>query len=857
MDREQAKNLITEVFTNRFSENTFKKFIVNLLNLPKDNLIYTDEKDVIPNAFKDHINYYKRIGQYTDDNGADLDILIVNLKKEKGLNQARTTQRDFVADYLKNSVNKDYCLVAYFYDDIPDWRFSFVKITYQIFRDEKDKVKIKEQKNPPKRYSFLVGENEPNHTAQEFLLPILIDDRNNPSLESIEKAFNVESVTKEFFKCYKDLLLDVNDAVSNALDKKPELAEHFKEKGINPIDFSKKLLGQIVFIYFLQKKGWLGVPLDKNWGEGERNFLRDLFIKKPHNNFFNDILEPLFYEALAIDRGEKAVYKKFDCRIPFLNGGLFEPYNNYDWKNVEIILPDELFSNNIATKQGDIGTGIFDVLDRYNFTVSEDEPLEKEVAVDPEMLGKVFENLLEVKDRKSKGTFYTPREIVHYMCRESLRNSLLNHFNNIHILFENKNSDQILEKYSAEGLIKIKEKILELKIVDPACGSGAFLLGMLNEVLNLIGVIDNIVNDKKEFYEEKIKTGDKITYNPTDGFNVECLYLGDCKFKVLINKEEKGVFISTTDNHELSNVIKQYVNDYNKVHDKKTVANLFSQGKIEGKKTFNAIRGEKNLRYIVDDKGNKIWYYSDYDTTGKYRKWREATDDPQLYIYKLKKKLIEDCIYGVDIDPGATDIAKLRLWLSLVVEYEGDKIEPLPNLDYKIVCGNSLLGIEVDLFNEKYLRDIEDKKHEFFKETNHDKKLKLKEDINKLIKIVTNNDEHFDFKIYFSEVFHAGRDGFDVVIGNPPYVRQEEIKYLKDDLKKLRYEVFNSTSDIYTYFYEKGHNLLQNKGILTFITSNKWMRAKYGEKLRIFFKNKSQMLQLIDFGEAKIFDAIT
>ena len=109
-----------------------------------------------------------------------------------------------------------------------------------------------------------------------------------------------------------------------------------------------------------------------------------------------------------------------NCKIPFLNGGLFDPIGNYDWVHTDILLPNDLFSNKKQTPQGDIGTGIFDVFDRYNFTVKEDEPLEKEVAVDPEMLGKVFENLLEVKDRKSKGAFYTPREIVHYMCQESL-----------------------------------------------------------------------------------------------------------------------------------------------------------------------------------------------------------------------------------------------------------------------------------------------------------------------------------------------------------------------------------------------------------------------------------------------------
>ena len=144
-----------------------------------------------------------------------------------------------------------------------------------------------------------------------------------------------------------------------------------------------------------------------------------------YENFFNDVLEPLFYDTLATDRGHEAWCNRFNCRIPFLNGGLFEPLADYDWRKTDIILPNKLFTNTERTKAGDIGTGILDVFDRYNFTVNEAEPLEKEVAIDPEMLGKVFENLLEVKaPQRSKGSFYTPREIVHYMCQESLINYL-------------------------------------------------------------------------------------------------------------------------------------------------------------------------------------------------------------------------------------------------------------------------------------------------------------------------------------------------------------------------------------------------------------------------------------------------
>ena len=164
----------------------------------------------------------------------------------------------------------------------------------------------------------------------------------------------------------------------------------------------------------------------KEWGSGKKKFLRELFEKhkkEDKNNgktFFEDYLEPLFYNNFSEDRGEKQYSAEFNCRLPFLNGGLFDPYGDYNWKKTKFNLDDSLFSN-------DKDNGILDIFDRYNFTINENDNYETEVAVDPEMLGKVFENLLEVSDRKSKGAFYTPREIVRYMTNESIMNYLLTH----------------------------------------------------------------------------------------------------------------------------------------------------------------------------------------------------------------------------------------------------------------------------------------------------------------------------------------------------------------------------------------------------------------------------------------------
>jgi len=221
--------------------------------------------------------------------------------------------------------------------------------------------------------------------------------------------------------------------------------------------------------------------------------------------------------------------------------------------------------------------------------------------------------------------------------------------------------------------------------------------------------------------------------------------------------------------------------------------------------------------------------------------------------YDLKRYVIENSLYGVDIDPGAVEICKLRFWLSLVVDEEDFlNIKPLPNLDYKVICGDSLQRIEIDLYNQEAFNRLESLKEKHFNETNSLKRQELKKEIDDLIFQITKGHKEFDFGVYFSEVFRK-KNGFDIVIGNPPYVRQERITHLKPQLQKNFKEFFNSTFDLYVYFYRKSYDILREKGILCFISSNKWMRAKYGEKLRKFLKENTTILKLIDFSGYRVF----
>ena len=423
MDKEPAKNLVKETLQSPFDKKRFVSLVKNILNHVEE-AAFTYKGNFIFDDFTDSIQQVERLGKYQDPDEKLIDILVVHLQKDTSLERARTKQRNFVAKYLKGSrggVLKDAALVAFVAPNGADWRFSFVKMEYRF--DQQGKVK--EEFTPARRYSFLVGKNESSHTAQSCLLPILLNDEDNPTLNELEKVFSVEKVTNEFFEKYRDLFLRLQDSLDDIVQRDTKIKNDFNSKNVDTSDFAKKLLGQIVFLYFLQKKGWFGVKRGEPWGSGSKHFLRELMEKKhgEHQNFFNDVMEPLFYEALRLEHDDD-YYHHFKCRIPFLNGGLFDPLHDYDWVGTDILLPNELFSNKTTTKEGDKGDGILDVFDRYNFTVKEDEPLEKEVAVDPEMLGKVFENLLEIKDRKSKGAYYTPREIVHYMCQESLINYL-------------------------------------------------------------------------------------------------------------------------------------------------------------------------------------------------------------------------------------------------------------------------------------------------------------------------------------------------------------------------------------------------------------------------------------------------
>lgn len=475
-------------------------------------------------------------------------------------------------------------------------------------------------------------------------------------------------------------------------------------------------------------------------------------------NFYNDMLEPLFFDSLATDRGDEAWCENFSCRIPFLNGGLFEPLGDYDWKKTEINLPDTIFTNSENVEESIIGTGILDVFDRYNFTVIESEPLELEVAIDPEMLGKVFENLIEENRRRGLGSYYTPRNIVQYMCQKSLINYL--------DMSINTGKQPIYSVETEQNLLfedaTLKQTLLQTEKTE--------------ELVPREDLEKFIVFNESLSHSDLVNSSTNVQMPRSIQFNARLL---DTKLAEVT------------------------------ICDPAVGSGAFPVGMMT-----EIVRSRTSLTPYLDNNNARS-------------------------SYSLKHHAIQNCLYGVDIDEGAVEIAKLRLWLSLVVEEEGtETIKPLPNLDFKMITGNSLLGFP---FKSQRLKDVTELKAKYFEETNTDKKKDLRDDIEekltealKASKRSLGYEVDFDFEIYFFEVFDNG-GGFDVVIANPPYIDSESMTNQDKELRKIIKSIYSMTKgnwDIYIAFYEKGFKLLGNQGVLSFITPDKWISKPFGDELR-------------------------
>ena len=417
-------------------------------------------------------------------------------------------------DLVKGEINPgliDGALIVFHGANKKDWRLTFYSEKYEL----SDNGELIKETTHPKRYTYELGPNESCKTASNQLMKV-VDFAEENTLTTVLKAFSVQKVSKEFFDEYKSQYdkfvgyltgkIWTKKGVQNVGDRISQFQFFFKattdhEKEAR--DFVKKLLGRIVFLHFVQKKKWLGATSEQ-YKDGDPNFIYTLFneVKEEHkNHFYSRWLTTLFFETLNKDTGH--TFTKPDSSevfIPFLNGGLFER-DETDKNTAELPIPAELFSNP-NDKESPNKRGFLDFLNAYNFTIHEDSPGDHTIAVDPEMLGHIFENLLE--DNKDKGAYYTPKPVVHYMCQESLIEYLLTKLTSDGVDEKKKKNlraklEDFIKRQEASNLVSYTQSLLnalkEVKVCDPAIGSGAFPMGILQEIYQAVDTLHDFQPD--------------------------------------------------------------------------------------------------------------------------------------------------------------------------------------------------------------------------------------------------------------------------------------------------------------------------------------------------------------------------
>jgi type I restriction-modification system DNA methylase subunit len=721
-------DILRKLFQSSFNLTQWYTFLQYFFNATE----LKEEPERIIGSTSDN-GYY--LGNIDTTDSYRIGLFHYNITKGSVANR-RVGLRNLVKSFINPTWGEfDAALVVF--DSGDHWRLSFI-------------CDIKGEATSPKRYTYVFGSDDLLYRTPIERFYFL--KKKGISFENLRTAFSVEALSDEFFDKYREQYADFIQYVTGKRfvkvgskweekvlgEPNAALTQAFDHNEKKIRDYVKKMMGRITFLHFLQRKGWMC---------GDLNYMQNLFENSAYkDDYLDSVLEPLFFgilntkpaerEALFTDYSwDKSLLNEWKD-IPYLNGGLFE---RDEEDEPESRFPADYFKR------------LFQFFSEYNFTIDENDPNDAEVGVDPEMLGKIFENLLE--DNKDKGAFYTPKEIVRYMCQESLiayletNTSIAKDKIRNFVLTPEDGVDDIPENKKPKLLTALEE----VKICDPAIGSGAFPMGLLNELLHCREVLSGEHYDRAE----------------------------------------------------------------------------------------------------------------------------------------IKKNIIQNNIYGVDIEKGAVDIARLRFWLSIVVDEETPSL--LPNLDYKIMQGNSLIEsfMGVDLskltYEKEYKKDkgeislFDDEKNRlqktvshllssYYSCSDHDRKVKLQQEIsgtiNKQLEAqaydptilarlkdinLAENNKFFLWHTWFSDVFNRDDDknGFDIVIGNPPYVVVSDID--KDHLY-YKYKTKNCL-ELYAYFFEHSINILHQTGVLSFITGSLYTKGIKFEPLRIFLEKNSQLITYRNEGD--------
>ena len=734
-----------------YNKETFKRLFQSKFNLSKWQMLLQDyfhadkvrvNAEVLDEDAEDRKGYF--LGSMTTQDNYELGFFYYEMEDGSVLRR-KVGLRNLIRPYL--GYGFDAALAVF--NDGTNWRLSLI-------------CDLKEDATSTKRFTYVFGDEKAFYKT-----PILrfesLRTKANEFLE-IKKAFSVEALSDDFFDEYrkqyaefvkfltgKEYVKKGNKWVEQETgEPDAQYFTSFKKDDKLVRDYIKKMMGRIVFLYFLQSKGWLA---------GNLHYMHDLFYDasdEVKGDFLDKVLEPMFFGLLntkpedrssaPLVNGVGVKYIPNADEIPYLNGGLFQQEKIDE---VESVFPAGMFQS------------LFDFFDSYNFTIDENDPNDAEVGVDPEMLGKIFENLLE--DNKDKGAFYTPKEIVRYMCQESLTAYLQTGIDDAEVKehianFVKTNDVEELGGASSELAMSLDQKLIDVKICDPAIGSGAFPMGLLRE-----------------------------------------LYA--CRKSIEIFEEDN------------------------------------------------------------------------------------AAD--------IKRHIIQNNIYGVDIEKGAVDIARLRFWLALIIDEKEPM--PLPNLDFKIMQGNSLLesykGVDLDVTSKKLKtgkdtkktrgvlslsfeeadvqKTIQDLVKSYFSITDHTLRAQRRQQIDKYVKDYINicaegnhevqdavdkleipNDQFFLWHTYFADVFEQG--GFDIVIGNPPYGVS-----IKDDYRKAVVASWGNVPDyeIYYYFIVLSAPLLKEKGIMSYIIPNTFLFNTFAKHFREMLVEKWNVLEILDCTKFPIFES--
>lgn len=843
-------------FNRIYNRQEFVNFLQNSF-LPEDFMSSTT-----PVEFRTKMKYTTQAIKLGSSDTLDL---VVYEVKHNSKNDARISLSKEAFRMLADEM-EDRALVIFVPEDNNDnYRFSLIEITLEV---KDDSARITRNYSNPRRYSYFLGKGIAYYTPNKYLN----EKGRVVNAEDLRSRFSVEVLTKEFYQELSDWYAWAIKIIRfpNDLNDKTDDDKFNNESAI-------RLITRLIFVWFLKQRHLVPDEFfdekyiaDNLIASFNPHAKVDLFYKSDESKYYKAILQNLFFAMLnspITPEGSKELSERHfrkgrgdydnnklmryeyyfknpqlfvdlaNKTVPFLNGGLFDcldekdkdlyydGFSDREAVKKALIVPDYLFFGEEVGKNIDLSEwygdkkkkkvsarGIIDILKRYNFTVEENTPFDKEVSLDPELLGKVFENLLasynpetQTTARKQTGSFYTPREIVQYMVDESLVAHLKRTVgDDLETQYRQlmQYTDEVVN-FTEEQRKQIMQSLYNCKVLDPACGSGAFPMGMLQQMVHILSRIDPDNTQWKE---------------------------------MMLNK----AIDETSD-------------------------------------AYRTASSDERREIIADIE----------------RSFDESVNRPD---YARKLYLIENCIYGVDIQPIAIQISKLRFFISLVVDQKSNDnpvenfgIRPLPNLEAKFVAANTLIGLDkkdASLFDSAEIKAKESElkiaKHKIFGAKTVRTKRKYRQIVNDLRLKIANMledcgavgnaeaqqlaawdmfNQNASSPYFDPEWMFNVKEGFDIVIGNPPYISAIDLKKSLGNtnykyLKSL-FQTSKGTVDMYVYFFEKGLNLLCDGGTLSFITPNKYLSANYGKTLRAYLMTNAKITTVLDVSRDSVFDADT